>query len=178
MVDSSRWVSNLITSLQRSGPKGRAVAGYIRQRGIAIGLHTQPTAARWTLRGKVELHPRYADGPADSPYAMSLIVHEVRHLQQGFLTALSVYGEMEAWQAQFRFLRALRRRVGQAQERGAVISELVSLPLGWDRSTLRRARTLMRSYAGGRYRINLLPLYPVHRELLFRLLRRMPEEGP
>jgi hypothetical protein len=36
--------------------------------------------------------------PLNDPRIFTLNIHEVRHLQQGFFTALSVYGELEAWQ--------------------------------------------------------------------------------
>ncbi len=98
---------------------------------------------------------------------MSLVVHEVRHLQQGWLTALSVYGELDAWQHQFKFLESVNGPYREAPDRSAAIARLMVLPLSWDRSVLRTARQLMRSYAGKGYRIDLLPLYPLHHELAY-----------
>jgi hypothetical protein len=120
------------------------------------------------------MHPRYAEGSADSPYALSLVVHEVRHLQQGWITALSVYGELDAWQCQFRFLGSLAWRPLEDADRDGIIARLLSFPLGWDRSVLQTARGLMRAYAGKTYRVDLLPLYPLNRELLFLLTGKRP----
>lgn len=50
----------------------------------------------------------------------------------------------------------------------------MSLPLGWERETLKRARGLMRAYAGKGYRVDLLPLYPLPAEIRFRLTGRQP----
>ena len=61
--------------------------------------------------------------------------------------------------------------------RRRVIRELLQLPLGWDRFALQAARGLMRQYAGELYRADLLPLYPLHHELMYWLLRRRPEVG-
>ena len=45
------------------------------------------------------------------------------------------------------------------------IEEMLSLPLGWDRAVLRPARELMQEYAGKGYRADLLPLYPLGKEI-------------
>jgi len=102
----------------------------------------------------------------DLTYAMSLVVHEVRHLQQGWLVALSVLGELEAWQVQFRYLKSIREGMREYAAASPLIGELLGLPLGWDRVVLRRARALMRAYGGPKYRADLLPLYPLDKEVL------------
>ncbi len=154
-------------SLGRCGPQGAATLQFLGRRRIKVSLHKQPTAARWTLGGHIQLHPRYAEGPPDAPYALSLIVHEVQHLRQGILTALSVYGELEAWQVQFALLKSLTRRYHPEAHNEAIITDLMSLSLNWDRGALLKARNLMRAYAGPGYRADLLPLYPLHREIVF-----------
>jgi len=170
-ADHSAWVSELLAHLDRHGPEASAALQYIEQHRIRVGVHDQPTGARWTIRRRLEFHPRYASGSADDLYAVSLIVHEVRHLQQGRLTALSVYGEMEAWQLQFGFLKRVTGRYHPEPQREAVLAELMQQPLGWDRQVLQHVRELMQSYAGKGYRIDLLPLYPLDREIAFRLTR-------
>lgn len=174
MPDQSQWVAKLLVNLDQSGPQGQFAARYVRRRGVRLSLHPQSTAARWKLGGRIEIHPRYADGPPEAPYAQSLIVHEVCHLRQGVLTALSVYGELEAWQAQFRLLKARTGRYHEVSKHDAIIQELMARSLGWDRATLGSARTLMRAYAGTLYRVDLLPLYPLHLELLWALTRTRP----
>lgn len=136
---------------------------YLRARGIRIGLRSQPTGARWTARGHIELHPSQL---ADEAYALSLIVHEVRHLKQGILGALSVRGELEAWQEQFIFLKSLTGRYSVSPQRASIIEEMMTLSLD-SRIDLQRARALMREYAGPKYRINWLPLFPLGFEIRF-----------
>ncbi len=147
---------------------------FIRAHGTRVSVHDQPTGARWTLDRRIEVHPRYAELASDDVYVLSLIIHEVRHLQQGMLTALSVYGEMEAWQLQFRFLNSQQGRYHEDPERNEIIDRLMSVPLGWDRGVLENVRGLMKAYAGPRYRIDLLPLYPLPAEIVFRVSRRKP----
>ncbi len=168
------WLDQLLANLEHAGAEGQAAAGYLRARGIVISLHDQSTGARWKLGGRLELHPRYAAGPADAPYALALVVHEVRHLRQGLLTALSVYGELDAWQLQFGFIRSLTGRYSELRHQDHIVAELMSLSVTWDRRILEDARSLMQQYAGKAYRIDLLPLYPLHREIVWRLGRKVP----
>jgi hypothetical protein len=172
--DPSPWVDDLVRHLEHSGTEATAALEYIRRHGTRIGVHDQPTGARWTVDRRIELHPRFVEGAANDPAAIALIIHEVRHLQQGPLTALSVYGEMEAWQLQFGFLKSLWGYYHADPTRAAVIEEIMQQPLGWDREVLQHVRELMRRYAGPKYRIDLLPLYPIHRELVSRLTGRRP----
>jgi len=48
----------------------------------------------------------------------------------------------------------------------------MSLPLGYDRPTLRKAVQLMQAYAGKGYRADLLPLFPWKQEIKYWLTRR------
>jgi hypothetical protein len=90
------------------------------------------------------------------------------------LTALSIYGELEAWQTQFSYLLEIAGGYSGVPGQTAVIRQLMQLSLGWDRMALRVARGLMRQYAGRLYRVDFLPLYPLHHEFRYRLLRRRP----
>ncbi|MFH1183616.1 MAG: hypothetical protein V1755_01065 [Chloroflexota bacterium] len=174
MREHASWLGQLLKELEESSQAGTEAVQYLRARGVRLGIHDQPTAARWTLGRNIELHPRYAQGSAKAPYALSLVVHEIQHLRQGLTTALSVYGELDAWQVQFNFLRALAGRYPGTAEQARLIRELLGLPLGWDRAVLRSARGLMQRYAGKRYRIDLLPLYPLRHELLYGISRQRP----
>jgi len=153
----------LLARLEASGPVGRAARGYLAARRVRVSLHAQSTGARWTVFGHIELNPTQL---ADEAYALSLIVHEVRHLQQGWHTALSVQGELDGWQVQYAFLKSLTRRYHSNPKAEAILAELMSLPLA-DRAALKRARQLMREFAGRKYLIHLLPLYPLAREIWF-----------
>ena len=104
MQDRQSWVSELLNELALSGPTGRESEQYLRAHKVRIGVRSQSSGARWTLGRHIDLSPRYLHGSPGAPYALSLVVHEIQHLKQGPLTALSIYGELEAWQAQFNFL--------------------------------------------------------------------------
>jgi hypothetical protein len=93
---------------------------------------------------------------------LSLLAHEVKHLQQGPIVSLSVYGELEAWQTGYHLYHQL-----SGDYPNDVIAEIMSLPLDWDRVILRRVRELMQVYAGKGYRVDLLPLYPINREVRY-----------
>jgi len=74
---------------------------------------------------------------------LTLLIHEVKHLQQGIFLALSVYGELEAWQLQFRLYHALTHAPMHP-----AIAELMTLPLEFDREIMKKAVTLMQAEAG------------------------------
>jgi hypothetical protein len=167
----SVWLDQLLIELGRCEPQGQAALHFLKVRGVKVSFHEQPTAARWTLAGNIQLHPKYATGAPDAPYPLSLIVHEVRHLQQGIFTALSVYGELEAWQVQFSFLQSLTGQYHSNIKFNAIINDLMTLKLKEDRKILTRAISLMKAYAGKGYRVNILPLYPLPREILFLFTR-------
>jgi hypothetical protein len=135
---------------------------------VKVGLRPQPTGARWTAFGRIELHPAQMDNEA---YALSLIVHEVRHLKQGIFGALSVRGELEAWQEQFAFLKAQTGKYSASARHEAIIEQLMNLSLD-SRADLIRARALIREYAGTKYRINWLPLHPIWKEIGYVISRR------
>ena len=167
MDDASR-LDKLLARLDETGPEGRAARDFLRARRVRVGLRPQPTGARWTVFGHIELAPSQL---ADEAYALSLIVHEVRHLRQGLLGVLSVRGELEAWQEQFAYLKSLTGRYSSNQRHQAIIEELMSLSLD-DRSDLQRARQLMQEFGGKKYRIDLLPLYPLGQEIWFWTTKR------
>jgi hypothetical protein len=101
---------------------------------------------------------------------LSLLVHEVHHLKQGWHLALSVQGELEAWQVQFAYLKSLTQKYSPYPQHEATITELMMLSPS-NREHLKHARVLMQRFAGKKYRIDLYPLYPLAREIQF-LLRR------
>ncbi len=173
-AEHSGWVNELVSGLDNFGPEGAAAAAYLRGHRTRVSVHGQPTGARWTADRRIEIHPRYASLSPDDPYAVSLVIHEVRHLQQGVLTALSVFGELEAWQLQFRFLKLVTGQYHSDADKSAILEDLMSQPLGWDRAVLGRIPGLMQAYAGKGYRIDLLPLYPLHREMLYRTAGKRP----
>lgn len=156
-MESDARLDKLLDRLGETGPEGRAARDYLSARRMRIGIRPQPTGARWTAFGHIELAPSQL---ADEAYALSLIVHEVRHLKQGIFGALSVRGELEAWQEQFAFLKSQTGKYSASPRHNAIIEEMMTLSLD-SRADLIRARSLIREYAGPKYRINWLPLYPM-----------------
>jgi hypothetical protein len=162
-----------LLALDAMGEEGRSAAIFLRENKTHIGFRKvrKNVGAFWTVLRTVHLNTEYyslATNPSD-PRLTTLMIHEVKHLQQGIIVALSVYGELEAWQLQFRLYHAL---VDVKKHRA--IEELLTLPLSWDRVVLRRARELMQEYAGKGYRADLLPLYPIGKEIRFRLFGITP----
>ncbi len=161
------WLAGLLRNLENSGDEAAAAAEYIRQHRVRISVHDQPTGARWTIGRRIEINPRYARLSPDEPYALSLVIHEVLHLEQGILTALSVYGELQAWKLQFGYLKRALGAYQSDAAREPIIAELMQLSPERDRAVLQRARKLMRTYAGPKYRVDLLPLYPLPAEVQY-----------
>lgn len=161
------WLGAMLESVARVDPEA---VGFVQRQGVRVLFSRQGShvSAIWTPGMRIVLNTRYfsADTPVDDPHLMGIVMHEIRHLQQGYFTALSVYGELDAWQFGFRVEHGLLGRAYPAN-----LVELMSLPVVFDRNVLQRARELMLLYAGKKYRADLLPLYPWGREIMYRLGR-------
>jgi hypothetical protein len=170
------WTKNLLEAVILMGEEGRAAVNFLRQRGTKIGFRRARSSigAFWTVFGNIRLNSQYYtyDTPLDDLRVKTLIIHETRHLQQGMLTALSVYGELDAWQLEF---GVYYRIVGKYPH--AAIEELMGLPLRYDRVVLKQAAQLMQKYAGKGYRIDLLPLFPLDKEVKYRITRQPSVSG-
>ena len=160
------WKENLLDAVTQLGDEGRAAVEFLRARRIKIGfMQVRPNVgAFWTVFGNIRLNSLYYtyETPFDELRIKTLIIHEARHLQQGLITALSVYGELDAWQLEFGIYHRIK-----GQYPHPAIAELMKLPLGYDRSVLKEAARLMQTYAGKGYRVDLLPLFPLPREIRF-----------
>ena len=167
------WLKQYLEKVAETSDEGRLAVDFIRTNKTKVGFKRarKSVGAFWTLPGNIHLNSIYHTHKSTltNPRALTILIHEVRHLQQGWLTALSVYGELDAWQHEF---RAYKRMIHK--ELHPVLEELVSLPLSWDREYLHHARNLMQSYAGNGYRIDLLPLYPLNKEFVYWATRRIP----
>jgi hypothetical protein len=170
-MEHQAWKENLFEAVTQLGEEGRLAVEFLRSRRTKIGfMRVRPNVgAFWTIFGNIRLNSRYYT--YETPFAdlriKTLIVHEARHLQQGLLTALSVYGELDAWQLEFGLYHRLKGSYPHA-----AIAELMKLPLGDDRAALKEAARLMQTYAGNGYRVDLLPLFPLPREIRFWLTRQ------
>lgn len=170
-MEHTVWVNTLLERVCEVGEEGQAAMEFIRKSRTRIGFkRVRPSVgAFWTIFGNIHLNSIYYnyDTPLDDLRVKTLIIHEVRHLQQGLATALSVYGELDAWQLEFRVYHRLKGRYPHP-----AIAELMTLPLELDRVTLKKAAALMQAYAGKGYRVDLLPLFPLGKELRYWVLRK------
>ncbi len=165
-MERTAWRENLLAALIEMGEAGADAAEYLRVHKTHIGFWKvrKNVGAFWTVFRTLHfntVHYSYQTHVADVGM-LTLLIHEVKHLQQGFILALSVYGELEAWQLQFRLYHQLT-----GKPMLPAIAELMSLPLEYDRTILKKAVTLMQAYAGKEYRADLLPLYPLWYEVRY-----------
>jgi len=165
-MERTAWKENLLTQLAQLGEEGSSAAEYLRTRRIFIGFWRvrKNIGAFWIFPGMIHFNSFYYSlkTKADNIGMLTLLIHEVRHLQQGLFLALSIYGELEAWQLQFRLYHQLTGKPIHP-----AIAEMLSLPLTYDRAALHRARDLMQAYAGKGYRADLLPLFPLGKEIQY-----------
>jgi hypothetical protein len=170
-MEHSIWIDNLLEAVAQLGEEGRAAVNFVRIHKTKIGFkRVRPNVgAFWTVFGNIRLNSLYYtyETPFDDLRVKTLIIHETRHLQQGIMTALSVYGELDAWQLEF----GIYHRIKGIYPHKA-IEELMSLPLKYDRTMLKKAAQLMQAYAGKGYRVDLLPLFPLTKEIKYWLVRR------
>jgi len=168
----SLFRNDIFKELARQGPLGLKSEAFMRQLNVRLKFRQQKSSgAAWTLSGNIHLnaHDYSINTHPDNPAMLSLIVHEVHHLRQGLLTALSVYGELDAWQVGFNFYQGMT-----ASKLNPILREILELPLGFSREVLKQASKLMKTYSPG-YRIDLLPLYPIHREIAWWVTRKEHE---
>jgi hypothetical protein len=173
-MEHSLWLNLLFEGLEKFGDEGRDAVAYLQAHRTKIAFkRTRPSiGAWWTVFRAINLNSLYYsyEKSLNDTRVFTLVIHEVRHLQQGFFTALSVYGELDAWQLEW----SIYYRMHKHYPRPA-IEELMGLPLGWDRDVLRRAVRLMQAYATKGYRVDLLPLYPFGKEIAYQLFRKVPD---
>ncbi len=167
--DSDKY-DKLFNALKEAGQDGSATLSYLKQHTVRVGFHSQDSSGGgWTLRGNITLTP--GTNPADR-YNISLVMHEVFHLQQPPLTRLSVFGELLAWQYQKQaYLQAFGTGIGDPGEAysgtQARWDELSKLSPA-SRDDLVKAQQLMKRISPD-YRSDCLPLYPLAKEVGFHL---------
>jgi len=147
--DYGGWTKNILENLNTTGKEGLSTAEYIFRNDVKVVTVDNNATNMWW---KVKVTPtglkiqntlyvsRFIAGKeADDAWALMLFVHETRHMQQGFWTAFSVYGEMEAWQEGFRFYQSLPGHVYVSP----FVEQLLALPLSHERDVLKQARDLI-----------------------------------
>jgi hypothetical protein len=175
-MEHTLWMESLLDSVSQLGEEGRVAVDFLRARKTKIGFkQVRPNVgAFWTVFGNIRLNTLYYsyETPLDDLRIKTLIIHEARHLQQGIITALSVYGELDAWQLEFGIYYRVKGKYPHP-----AIAELMTLPLKDNRDVLKKAATLMQAYAGKGYRVDLLPLYPLDREIRYWVFREKALSG-
>jgi len=160
------WREQFLETVYHCSTEGREAVEYLRahKTHISIRRARKSVGAFWTLSRVVYLNSVHYSHETSitNPGAWALLVHEARHLQQGVLTALSIFGELDAWQCQFRLLKKLT-----GSTNSPLVEEILSLPLNTQRENLQHARQLMIRYAGKSYGAGWLPLYPIHKEAAY-----------
>ena len=173
-MNHNSWLDSLLENLVQNGEEGRIAVEYIRAHSTKISFKQTKSSigAWWTIGRNINLNSLYfsPDQALSDSRVLRLIIHEVRHLQQGFFNALSVYGELDAWQFEW----SIYHRMHGGYPHPA-LEELMSLPLGWDRNVLRRTVQLMQTFSSKDYRVDLLPYYPLGKEISFRLFKKVPQ---
>jgi len=157
-----------LTALRDSGPVGQASAEYIRRRRIPLGFSRQKsTGASWfdwrRLRYGIFLNADYADKRPDASQLYALLAHEAKHREQGMVEALSVRGELVAWQVHYDVLTQ-----SSAEPSDDAWRRLRELDPD-SRADLKHARALMKESAGPGYHIDWLPLWPLPAEVAYRV---------
>jgi hypothetical protein len=173
-AELSAWTNQVLDNLNIASQEGASAVSFIKNRNVKIGFRKQKsTGAMWTLNGNIYLDANNfsLSTPPTNAFMLSLLAHEALHLKQGIVTALSVYGELEAWQLGFRIYKAGGGRIANS-----ALNELLGLQVKFDRDILKKVRFLMQDYAGKGYRIDLLPLYPAWKELRYFFTGKVSEK--
>jgi hypothetical protein len=170
-MKNSEWREKFLEAVASCSSEGKEAVDYIRahKTHVSIRRARKSVGAFWTLIKSTHLNSVHYTKETSlvNPGAWVLLIHEVRHLQQGWLTAFSIYGELDAWQYQ---LRVLKKITGK--QAAPLLEKILSLALNMERENLQHARKLMTQYAGKSYGANWLPLYPIHKEIGYWLTRR------
>lgn len=170
-MNKTEWLEKYFEKVTQSSDEGRAAVEFVRANRIRVGMRRarKSVGAFWQFGRKFYLNSVHytMESALENPRAWTLFVHEVRHLQQGGLIAFSVYGELDAWQYEFRLYKKIT-----SKELKPSLEELLTLPLEFNRDTLAHARRLMTQFAGFWYGAWILPLFPIHKEIRYWLTRK------
>jgi hypothetical protein len=160
--------SRVFQRLQEAGPLGAEAVAFIQAKKVRLGFYKQyKSGAGWTFLRNITLAPEVK---LDNPYALCLIIHEAFHLKQSVLERLSMRGELLAWQHQERaYFELSGKQIGESGQayggKRKYWDELMLLSAE-SRDNLKKAQELTRKISPA-YRSYCLPLYPLHREILY-----------
>jgi len=170
-MQKSEWLEKYFEKVAESSEEGRRAVDFVKENNIRVGVKRarKSVGAFWQFGQRFFLNSIHytMESALENPRAWTLFVHEVRHLQQGMINAISIHGELDAWQVEFRLYKKITGLKLKPQ-----LEEMLLLPLNNDRNNLKRARQLMTKFAGFWYGAWILPLYPIDKEILFWLTRK------
>ena len=90
-MTKSEWQEKFLEAVANCCDEGREAVDYIRTHKTNVGIRRarKSVGAFWTLFKSAHLNARHytQDSSLVNPHAWTLLIHEVRHLQQGYLTA-------------------------------------------------------------------------------------------
>lgn len=168
------WQELYFQKVAESSEEGAEAVRYVREKKIRVGMRRarKSVGAFWTWERAFYLNKVHytMESALENPRALTLFVHEVRHLQQGIPIAMSVYGELDAWQYEFRLFKKITGKTLKPE-----LEELLAMPLNFERTNLKHAQKLMTQFGGFWYGAWILPLYPVHKELKYWVTRKQPD---
>jgi len=170
-MEHAAWLENYFARVEQSCDEGREAVEFIRSRGTRVGIKKarKSVGAFFTLTKRIYLNAHHYtyESSVESPHAWALLIHEACHLRQGVVIAMSIYGELEAWQREFRVIQ----KIG-GKPLKPILNELLAMPLDMNRATLRRAKQIMMEHAGKGYGAEWLPLYPINQEIKYWVTRK------
>jgi RHS repeat-associated protein len=153
----SAWEAEALSALySEGGQERRHAVGYMVQHDVHLSFRQEVQPAAWRP-GHIYLDSDKYDPGSDptDPYMLSLIAHEAVHLEQGVLIALTIPGEVQAWQIGYTVYRTM---TGRYPGNRAAATNIMSLhPSHMSAEELRNARRWMRDFDPG-YNSGLL--YP------------------
>lgn len=168
------WQELYFQKVAESSEEGAEAVRYVREKKIRVGMRRarKSVGAFWKWERAFYLNKVHytMESALENPRALTLFVHEVRHLQQGIPIAMSVYGELDAWQYEFRLFKKITGKTLKPE-----LEELLAMPLNFERTNLKHAQKLMTQFGGFWYGAWILPLYPVHKELKYWVTRKQPD---
>ena len=165
------WQELYFQKVAESSEEGAEAVRYVREKKIRVGMRRarKSVGAFWTWERAFYLNKVHytMESALENPRALTLFVHEVRHLQQGIPIAMSVYGELDAWQYEFRLFKKITGKTLKPE-----LEELLVMPLNFERTNLKHAQKLMTQFGGFWYGAWILPLYPIHKEIKYWVTRK------
>jgi hypothetical protein len=170
-MEQAEWLEKYFERIAQSCDEGHEAVDFVRARRARVGIKKarKSVGAFFTLTKRIYLNAHYHtyESSLENPHAWTLFIHEACHLKQGVVVAMSIYGELEAWQTEFRVFQKI-----SGKPLKPILNELLAMPLGMNRANLRRAREIMMEHAGKGYGANWLPLYPIHKEIKYWVTRK------